>query len=73
VRTKPRRDRDHRRKEYGDEEPFDRDRPDRESREKSKRDGEMLVAGLAGVSGGLAAEEGKDRDRRRNEGRKGVA
>ncbi len=70
VRTKPRRDRDHRRKEYGDEEPFDRDRPDRESREKSKRDGEMLVAGLAGgLSGGLAAEEGKDRDRRRNEGR----
>ncbi|KAI9870097.1 MAG: hypothetical protein M1830_004687, partial [Pleopsidium flavum] len=55
---------------YGDEEPYDRDQHDRESREKSKRDGDMLAAGLGGgVSGGLVAEEGRDRERRRDEGR----
>jgi hypothetical protein len=70
VRTKSRRDHEHRRRDYGDEEGYGRDDRDRGSRKKTDREGEKLAAGVAaGLSGGLLGAEISDRDRRRHEGR----
>jgi len=70
VRNKSRRDHEHRRRDYGDKESYDRDDRDRGSKKTSDREGGMLAAGVAaGLSGGLAGAETRDRDRRRHEGR----
>ena len=70
VRTKSRREPEHRRRDPGHKEPHDRDERDRGSRKIPDREAEVLAAGVGGgLSGALVGAETRDRDHYRYEGK----